>query len=647
FLREGEVTAALDHSGIVRVHGQGVHAGRPYLVYELIEGEDLERCFDRLDRDALLRITLEVAEALGYAHAQGVVHRDVKPANVLVDRAGRAHVADFGLAHAVGLERLTLSGVMLGTPRYMAPEQAEGKRERYGPPTDVWALGVLLYRVLTGREPFQGETLMLLVAQVTLEAPDDPRRISSGLPRGLVEVCLRALEKDPRRRYADGNAFAADLRRAIDGKSVEGMRPFRGRRVPLVAFAFALGAVACVVSVGALAWRLSRKDPASRAALATPERAPPSADLQRAALDAQRSDLARALDLLDAGDPAAELRLRRLRSDAARDPALAGALWSDGLAALQSCREPAALRARLPLLRELAELPPEARGAPSPPSIWPGAVGARLARELLERAGRTGAPPEPGQACEVLELLGTCGLRCEDPRQGVIALDDLLELFMVREIGPAIYWRGMLAGVRLDLPNFHGYLKPAGVDLLEPRPWGPEPSDPWARFLELRIQTLLQPTPERRAALLRALTDPEGFAEGPWELGPRQWASAAAYLVYANAAGEAARPIVERALGLDPENPAVHRSHAQLLRREGRFAEALPAIQEAIACYRRHYSANLHRRWTLRKMLEDLVRVHAALEDRDAARQAWRDMKTEGPEEAAFLAQEFPWLDEG
>ncbi|MCA8967869.1 MAG: serine/threonine protein kinase, partial [Planctomycetes bacterium] len=178
FAREGEIAATLRHPGIVRVHGRGRCAQGCYLVYELVQGEDLESAWRRLSRRQLLEVVLEIAHALGHAHAQGVVHRDLKPANVLLDAEGHARVTDFGLALGAGMDRLTRTGALVGTPHYMAPEQISGSRDRYGPPTDVWALGVLLYRALTDRLPFAGGSLLELMAQIADSDPDSPRALS-------------------------------------------------------------------------------------------------------------------------------------------------------------------------------------------------------------------------------------------------------------------------------------------------------------------------------------------------------------------------------------------------------------------------------------------------------------------------------------
>ncbi|MCA8925770.1 MAG: serine/threonine protein kinase, partial [Planctomycetes bacterium] len=201
FAREGEVTATLRHSGIVGVHGAGVEGTSPYLVYELVEGEDLECAWRRLSRERLLQVVLEVADALGYAHARGVVHRDLKPANVLLDRGGRARVADFGLAQVAGLERLTRSGAAVGTPHYMSPEQATGARERYGPHSDVWALGVVLYRALCGRLPFDAQTLLELMVQIGTASPPPPGTLDPTVSPALEAVCLHALAREPEDRY--------------------------------------------------------------------------------------------------------------------------------------------------------------------------------------------------------------------------------------------------------------------------------------------------------------------------------------------------------------------------------------------------------------------------------------------------------------
>jgi len=269
FLREGQVTAALDHPGIVVVHDAGEDHGHLYLVYELVEGRDLGQRFEELDRGALLEVIGGVADALGHAHARGVIHRDLKPENILIDEAGRARVADFGLAQAIGLERLTLSGALLGTPRAMAPEQVTGDRDRYGPPTDVWALGLLLYRALTGREAFEATgTLPELASRLIAARFPAPRKVASDVDPRLEQACLRALSPRPEDRQPDGAAFAADLRAALAGGAARG-----GRRV------WPGAALAGVAGVGLALWLAPPGEPAASASgpspAADPSAAPP------------------------------------------------------------------------------------------------------------------------------------------------------------------------------------------------------------------------------------------------------------------------------------------------------------------------------------------------------------------------------------
>jgi len=233
FQREGEIAASLDHPGIVRVHSSGSIGGRPYLCFELVENcESLDAKLPRAPLAERLGLLQELGQALGYAHGLGVVHRDVKPENVLVDSAGRARLMDFGVARGVGQERLTGTGTALGTPFYAAPEQLRDGH-RVGPPADVWSLGVILYQALTSELPFKGESLLALVAQITSGIFEPPRRLSPSVSPELEAVCLRALRTDPAERYADGAEFAADL-----GRAQRGERPLaqakvggRGKRV--------------------------------------------------------------------------------------------------------------------------------------------------------------------------------------------------------------------------------------------------------------------------------------------------------------------------------------------------------------------------------------------------------------------------------
>ena len=207
FLREAAAAAGLHHPNIVHVYDVGEHDGRSYFTMEFLEGGSLSQQLSGAPvparRAAELLATL--ASAMQAAHQGGIIHRDLKPANVLLTADGTPKVADFGLARlheaAAGL---TVSGAPLGTPSYMAPEQARGDKGAIGPATDVYALGAILYETLTGRPPFRGETASETERQVVAQEPVPPSRLNAKVPRDLETICLKCLEKEPVRRYANG-----------------------------------------------------------------------------------------------------------------------------------------------------------------------------------------------------------------------------------------------------------------------------------------------------------------------------------------------------------------------------------------------------------------------------------------------------------
>jgi serine/threonine-protein kinase len=216
FLREAEAVAGLRHANIVQVHGAGDHDGRPYFTMEYVEcGSLAQRLLGTPQparQAAVLLATL--AEAVQVAHQGGIVHRDLKPANILLTADGTPKIADFGLArHFDRGPALTRSGARVGTPSYMAPEQAVGQARAIGPAADIYALGALLYEMLTGRPPFRGETVAETERQVIAEEPVAPSRLSPKVPRDLETICLKCLHKDPQRRYATAAALAEDLHR--------------------------------------------------------------------------------------------------------------------------------------------------------------------------------------------------------------------------------------------------------------------------------------------------------------------------------------------------------------------------------------------------------------------------------------------------
>jgi hypothetical protein len=223
FSDEARLAARLDHPHLVRVFHVGEHDGQPYFTMELVAGHSLARKLadgPLPPRDAA-RLLADVARAVHHAHQRGVLHRDLKPGNVLVDEAGTPHVTDFGLAKALdGSDDQTRPDQILGTPGYMAPEQAAGGSRDVTPAADVYGLGAVLYALLTARPPFQAPTALETLRQVKEEKPALPRLLNSQVPVDLESVCLKCLEKDPAGRYASAADLADDLERHLGGRPV-------------------------------------------------------------------------------------------------------------------------------------------------------------------------------------------------------------------------------------------------------------------------------------------------------------------------------------------------------------------------------------------------------------------------------------------
>ena len=212
FQREAAIGEKLDHPNVMRVYG-GEERSRIYMVMEWCEGRLLRQILDEgpIDRDRALRITCAVLEALDYIHAQGVVHRDLKPENIMIGADDHIKLIDFGIAGDSAARRLTYANITaaLGTPNYISPEQVKGKRGDGR--TDIYAMGIILYEVLTGKLPFTGPSPMVVMNERVLNHPIPPSVADSSITPQLQEVIYRALERDPKNRYARASEFKKDL----------------------------------------------------------------------------------------------------------------------------------------------------------------------------------------------------------------------------------------------------------------------------------------------------------------------------------------------------------------------------------------------------------------------------------------------------
>jgi serine/threonine protein kinase len=240
FRAETEIVAQLQHANIVPVYEVGEQDGRPFFSMELLEGGSLAEQLEvrPLATQAAAQLVETLARAAHHAHEHGFLHRDLKPSNILLTTDGVPKITDFGLAKAFvsvlgeeGLENRTESGAILGTPSYMAPEQAAGRSKEVGPAADVYALGAILYEALTGRPPFQAATILEILEQVRSQDPVAPSRLQPRLPRDLETVCLKCLEKDPLRRYGSAQALADDLARFLRGEPIHARPSSRWERL--------------------------------------------------------------------------------------------------------------------------------------------------------------------------------------------------------------------------------------------------------------------------------------------------------------------------------------------------------------------------------------------------------------------------------
>ena len=234
FRTEAESVAQLHHPNIVQIFDVGEVDGRPFYSMELVEGGSLARRLegDRMSPREAAELVETLARGIAIAHARDIVHRDLKPGNVLIAEDGTPKIADFGLAKRLGDDsNQTKTGEILGTPSYMAPEQAEGRAAEIGPAVDVYALGAILFELLTGEPPFKGETAMESLRRLTTEDAQLPRESRGVVPKDLEAITLKCLEKSPGDRYATADDLADDLRRYLDGHAIHARRIGLMRRI--------------------------------------------------------------------------------------------------------------------------------------------------------------------------------------------------------------------------------------------------------------------------------------------------------------------------------------------------------------------------------------------------------------------------------
>lgn len=270
FRTEAQTAAGLQHPNIVAIHEVGEHEGLPFFSMDFVEGCTLAELVRKGPLPACLAATYgqKIAEAVQYAHKHQVLHRDLKPPNILIDASDQPRITDFGLARRLDLDRqTTLSGELLGTPGYMSPEQASGQHDQVRAPSDIYSLGAILYHLLTGRPPFMGDTVAGVLKQIAETDPAAPRLLNASVPQDLETICLKCLQKEPSGRYHTAGELAADLGRFLRQEPIiarpvgAAARAWRWcRRKPALAGALAAFVVALLVGVTGIIWQWQRAE---------------------------------------------------------------------------------------------------------------------------------------------------------------------------------------------------------------------------------------------------------------------------------------------------------------------------------------------------------------------------------------------------
>ncbi|MCC6741104.1 MAG: protein kinase [Planctomycetia bacterium] len=402
FRRESRAAAKLKHPNIVPVYETGTEGGRAYFTMEFVKGRSLERRMPELSMRERAGIVRDVARALEYAHGLGVVHRDIKPSNVVLAEDGRPVLMDFGLAKHLGDTRnLTQSGVIMGTPNFMSPEQAQGDAATVDGRSDVFSLGAVLYYLLTDRPPFEKADSVKTVLAVLAEPPVPPRKLKPAVPRDLETICLKALAKEVGRRYQTAGEFAADLDRHLAGSQIMARPPGAAERA--VAWArrhTAVVAAAIVAALGLAAlgvvWVAGARDRRER------DRQEAEAEALRKAGEAAAARRAAAAEWVRPGNEQLDLAEKCMMTGRADDlrAALARAVenFAKALAVDDSCAEAYAGRGRARRLRgeREAAIADLSRAGDSAAAIYELAL-ARLDAFMEARIAARADPSGPGE----------------------------------------------------------------------------------------------------------------------------------------------------------------------------------------------------------------------------------------------------------
>ncbi len=316
FRAEAEAAANLRHPNIVAIHETGEHEGQHYFSMDFVVGRNLAEIVHGgpLAAHRAARYGQAIAEAIQYAHEQGVLHRDLKPSNILIDERDQPRITDFGLAKRVrGDFGLTVTGQILGSPSFMPPEQTSGKRAKAGPPSDVYGIGAILYHLITGRPPFQAESVDAVLVQLREADPIAPRLLNPSIPRDLETICVKCLEKDPARRYPTAQALADELGRFLRHEPIEA-RPVGPavkvgrwcRRKPVLALLILLLHLVGAAGLAGILWqwrRAERNAAGEHLERARAEAQAYASDMNVVAQAMDMNNLGRALALLDRNRP--------------------------------------------------------------------------------------------------------------------------------------------------------------------------------------------------------------------------------------------------------------------------------------------------------------------------------------------------------